>query len=930
MEDTERLQENISSKTDLTDGTVLVCPLCFKDFLYPRILPCMDTFCHTCLTTYLRQSAPKRNIYGFFECPACTTLIYVPTQEKGALTWASMFPLNTSVLRLPTYGEPRPLDDIRNVYNSSMVDVEASSDKNSGNTTTTATTTATTSSTTAKITMSPKTSHGEFFKTTPILPKTNDYASSSEAEVQKVATELQVADKEETGTATNITGDQETEDLVKQSIYNNSSDADSTTARTDTSVHSVISCKVCLQTSCKGCTRIAQFNNGMVLEKVGSQMENSSLPSCFHQLFKCTEHYGRENNYMCHDHGVVCCVRCKSRHRRCEKFTKIGQYGSIMMKQTSSRDMLMKLYQVEEDFKKLVEINELNLQVFHGRIRDLPHEISRLEGKINDVLYDSFWIKIKKEGAKVFGVESERKFDEIRKCKSLVASIRMSTNILEMVNNLGTMEELFLVVNKLEQKLLKYKEEMDRVVSRMRIVETNFQLNPVIREFMALDENDMLQLQVKEESRDRFVKRKMKENKKVNNTETKFHVKSITKVETSPKFNLPHLSDKTDGSENTYPRHTSVKSTDTKGNTSLPQLSDKSINVTTNNGNHLKPTGKITNKKLTLDKNADNATSTDTKRKAAGSNVKVSTSDQNDKGNEPEIYDDKSEIPFKIETFMEFIAITPINYDGQSRFTGATFLPDDQILLVDNENSRCCLYDSSCLFKSVHYLPFPPQSVCLVSKEKVAIAVPTCQVIQMLRVKTEVEERERIPIDFRCWAVVALNSNQLAISGFTDKTGVCCWGIYTTKGKKIHYRELENENKGGGTTHIAVNKTKSTLYMSFSATDTVYSFGIDGNLRFSYFNPDLKNPHGVDVDRLDFLFILGWTSRNLHIVSPDGICLKVLKRAIPVYPRQIAFNQSKDKFIVTHGKRFSEDCFILSIVEKENDIKQKHTTDSIS
>ncbi|KAK3579748.1 hypothetical protein CHS0354_002399 [Potamilus streckersoni] len=953
MEDAESLLGNISSRRDLTDSTRLVCPLCLKDFLYPRILPCMDTFCHTCLTTYLRQSAPKRNIYGFFECPACTTLIYVPVQEKGALKWASMFPFNTSVLRFTAYGRHKQLGDIEKEYNSSMIDIEASSDRNSGNITAVIKSPKTireaSCNTTITTTTSPKTSHkASFNATTPktsheasfnaTTPKTSHEAFSTEAEVQKDATEVHIADKEQNKTAQNstLTEAPVTQDLIEQSLNDNLKDTDLTTARTDRSFYSsVVTCKVCLQTSCKGCTTSEQYHNDMMLENIDSKMENSSLPSCFHQLFKCAEHYGRENNYLCHDHGVVCCVRCKSRHRRCEKFTKLGQYVNTMMTKTSSRDLLIKLFQIEEDFNKLVEINELNLQVFHGRIRDMPNEISRLEGRINDVIYNSLQIKIKKEGSEVFDVESERKLDEIRKCKSLVASIRMCTNILEIVNNLGSVEELFLVVNKSEQKLLKYKEQMDRIVSQMRIVELNFRLNPVIREFMTLDEHEMLQLQVKEESRDGLVKRKIKANEKVKDTETKSRVKNVENFEASSKFNLPPLSDKIDRSvnginnkknvnmkKNTSPPQTFLNSTDMKQNTSLPQLSDKPTDIKKHNGKQLKPTRRSSNNKLSLDKTSQIAADKNTESKMVESNLKLLASNPNEKVSKLEIDNNKTEIPFKIETFMEFIAITPINYDGKSRFTGATFLPDDQILLIDNVNCRCCLYDSSCLFRSVHYLPFPPQSVCYVTKNKVAIAVPTCQVIQMVRVKMDMDERGRIPIDFRCWAVAALKSDQLALSGFTKETGVCCWGIYKTKGKKIHYRELENENKGGGTTHIAVNQTKNIIYISFSATDAVYSFAINGNLRFSYVNTDLKNPHGVDVDRRDFLFILGWMSQNLHIVNPEGVCLKVLKRVIPVSPRQIAFNQLKDKFIVTHGKNFSEDCFILSIVEKENGMKQ--------
>lgn len=54
-----------------------VCPICFDAFKFPKLLPCMHTFCLLCLEDFLRGFTDKSNLV----CPLCREPCYVP--EKG-------------------------------------------------------------------------------------------------------------------------------------------------------------------------------------------------------------------------------------------------------------------------------------------------------------------------------------------------------------------------------------------------------------------------------------------------------------------------------------------------------------------------------------------------------------------------------------------------------------------------------------------------------------------------------------------------------------------------------------------------------------------------------------------------------------------------------------------------------------------------------
>jgi len=51
------------------------CPLCFGPFRKPKLLPCLDTLCFTCLDDLVLKTARAS---GSFPCPVCKLEIAVP------------------------------------------------------------------------------------------------------------------------------------------------------------------------------------------------------------------------------------------------------------------------------------------------------------------------------------------------------------------------------------------------------------------------------------------------------------------------------------------------------------------------------------------------------------------------------------------------------------------------------------------------------------------------------------------------------------------------------------------------------------------------------------------------------------------------------------------------------------------------------------
>ncbi|XP_071144251.1 E3 ubiquitin-protein ligase TRIM33-like [Mytilus edulis] len=73
---------------------LLTCTICLETFKVPKYLPCLHTFCETCIDTYISSSVGKGKITEGFTCPVCRKVVSAgATLEKPEL-WAATLPTN--------------------------------------------------------------------------------------------------------------------------------------------------------------------------------------------------------------------------------------------------------------------------------------------------------------------------------------------------------------------------------------------------------------------------------------------------------------------------------------------------------------------------------------------------------------------------------------------------------------------------------------------------------------------------------------------------------------------------------------------------------------------------------------------------------------------------------------------------------------------
>ncbi|KAL3891827.1 hypothetical protein ACJMK2_004073 [Sinanodonta woodiana] len=237
-------------------------------------------------------------------------------------------------------------------------------------------------------------------------------------------------------------------------------------------------------------------------------------------------------------------------------------------------------------------------------------------------------------------------------------------------------------------------------------------------------------------------------------------------------------------------------------------------------------------------------------------------------------------------------------------YYGIVQLPDGHIILADNKNMTCCLFDSSHNFITSYNLPGNPYGMCLIGDNEVAVTIPNMKTVQFLSIWDQfITETGTVTAKYITQGVDSLTREEIIVSGHC---GIACstkcyWSVITRNGNvKIHH---EFDCQRTFCAHVATDMSKSRVYISVSDANAVYCFGLtDGKQYFVYSSKDLVYPWGIALDKEDNVYVVGNRSKNIHKLSPIGVTLQVITCGVPENPNGISFSLFKDNFVITSGR----------------------------
>ncbi|KAL3870501.1 hypothetical protein ACJMK2_038556 [Sinanodonta woodiana] len=237
-------------------------------------------------------------------------------------------------------------------------------------------------------------------------------------------------------------------------------------------------------------------------------------------------------------------------------------------------------------------------------------------------------------------------------------------------------------------------------------------------------------------------------------------------------------------------------------------------------------------------------------------------------------------------------------------FTGAAYLPENKLMLVDSWNHRIYMFSSAHTYITDYKLPSPPTDVCLLNTQEVAVALPKENKIQFASVTGgRIKYTMTLTTQYPCFSLAQLSVEELVVAGMNKDRYY--WAILNSSGTEKSYVGIENRPAWSDISYLALNKAKTRLLVSCYGYNALYCYNLDSKLkrRFIYKTKELEGPTGVGVDSDDTIYVAGFISRNIHQLTEEGIMLKILSSdsGIPSKPRELCFNERGDEFLVTNS-----------------------------
>ncbi|XP_061196973.1 E3 ubiquitin-protein ligase TRIM8-like [Saccostrea echinata] len=139
-----------------------------------------------------------------------------------------------------------------------------------------------------------------------------------------------------------------------------------------------------------------------------------------------------------------------------------------------------------------------------------------------------------------------------------------------------------------------------------------------------------------------------------------------------------------------------------------------------------------------------------------------------------------------------------------------------------------------------------------------------------------------------------LNTSSLSADGYSEKSALCisagkkCYGLavygdclyvacltsvdkLNTEGKQVKSYPTAN-----GVRYVTVTRKGHIVYSNYLTNKVTAIYG-QGNEIWTYSSPTLKRPNGLDKDSLDNIYVAGYGSNNVHVLSSGGTLIKVIE-----------------------------------------------------
>ena len=220
-------------------------------------------------------------------------------------------------------------------------------------------------------------------------------------------------------------------------------------------------------------------------------------------------------------------------------------------------------------------------------------------------------------------------------------------------------------------------------------------------------------------------------------------------------------------------------------------------------------------------------------------------------------------------------------YHRACRITGCVRTNDHTIAVADFKNSSVKLVDlNRKKVKDRLSLKSKPWDITRVNEHTLAVTCPggRSRYIQLVTVSKSgcLTLGQEIPVNGLCVGIrYTATGGGIFLVSFTNPHKV---KVMDTSGTVLKDLSLDAAGQPRFVMpyHIGISNDGSTLIVSNHGTNTVKGLTLDGAVKWVYSDDELWQPAGVAVGDGGEIYVCGYASFNIHVISSEGRKIKVL------------------------------------------------------
>ena len=233
--------------------------------------------------------------------------------------------------------------------------------------------------------------------------------------------------------------------------------------------------------------------------------------------------------------------------------------------------------------------------------------------------------------------------------------------------------------------------------------------------------------------------------------------------------------------------------------------------------------------------------------------------------------------------------------DKECFITGAAFLPNGCIFIVDQNNKKIKLYNSSCQFQTSVQLPSNPFSVCTIGKLPYAyVTFPNSNRVRKVEcMKNDMKRTDTFHTVGKC---TAISSNKFGGLALAVNVGANQWQIQLLNSSGEVQKRVHGEGLFLDPQHIAITRDLN-LVISDKGTNTLYYITPDGYVIFAYAD-NLRCPLDVFTDKKGYIYV-GTPERVIQLNElGEKVQYLLSKVEIGFAPECLAYRENDETLLV--------------------------------